>query len=50
MHHAATLFLMTLAVVGGVGAALVATLLAIPMLVLIATGEVFQNVLARRQA
>lgn len=54
LNHAATLLLMTLALMGGVGAAIVATLLAIPMLVLIATGEVFQNAcahaLGRRQA
>jgi hypothetical protein len=49
VQHAATLFLLTLTLVGGLGAALAATLLAIPMLVLIATGEAFQNVIGRRR-
>lgn len=53
VNQAATLLMLTLTLVGGVGAALVATVLAIPMLVLIATGEVFQNAcahaLGRRQ-
>lgn len=50
MNQAASLLLLSLTVLGGIGAALAATLLAIPMLVLIATGEVFQNAFSRRQA
>jgi hypothetical protein len=50
VHQAASLLLLSLTVIGGVGAALAATLLAIPMLVLIATGEVVQNTFGRRQA
>jgi hypothetical protein len=50
VNHAASLLLLSLTVIGGVGAALAATLLAIPMLVLIATGELFQNTFGRRQA
>lgn len=50
VNQAASLLLLSLTVLGGIGAALAATLLAIPMLVLIATGEVFQNAFNRRQA
>jgi hypothetical protein len=43
VNHTLNLLLMTLALLGGIGAALVATLLAVPALVLIALGEAFQN-------
>ena len=47
--HATTVLLLTLTLIGGVGAAVLATLLAVPVLVLIATGEAAQNLFAHAQ-
>lgn len=46
MTHATTALLLILTLMGGLGAAVLATLLAVPILVLIATGEAFQNLCA----